>query len=251
MIGGNRKFHTALSLLSIFAIASLMLMPVEDLVLADTGMPPLVIRALSLINPTMLMIAALTAGYFLAPKVGLDAPFLRSWAQGRADFAVLQRQFGPSLTGAILVGGSLLLYGSLFVPQLEAAAKPEAAALLEFGFPAATRLLYGGIGEEIIMRWGLMSLIAWAGWKLVGKTASPSSSIMWIAIAISALLFGVGHLPVAFAIIDSPPALIIAAIIIFNGFAATIFGWLFWKYGLEAAIGAHIGAHIIGLVAGT
>lgn len=250
MVSESRMFHTALLLLSMIAVASLMLMPVEDLVPADSGMPPLVIRVLSLISPTMLIIAALTAGYFLAPKLGLDAPFLRSWARGQADFRILKTQLGPSLAGAILVGGSLLLYGSLFVPQLEAAAKPDAAALLKFGIPAATRLLYGGIGEEIIMRWGLMSFLAWAGWKLAGKTTKPSPSIMWVAIATTAILFGAGHLPIAFAVMDSPPAMIITAIIGFNAFAAIIFGWLFWIYGLEAAIIAHIGAHIIGIVAG-
>lgn len=250
MTGGNRKFLTALSLLSLIAIASLMLMPVELLVPADMGFSPLAVRALSLINPAMLMIAALTAGYFLAPKVGLDAPFLRSWALGRTDYTILKKLMGPGLAGAILVGGLLLLYGNLFLPQLEAAAKPEAAALLQFGFPPVTRLLYGGIGEEIIMRWGLMSLVAWTGWKLAGKSATVTPAIMWAAIAITALLFGAGHLPMAFTIMDSPPIPIIGAIIGFNALAAVIFGWLFWKHGLESAIFAHMGAHIIALVAG-
>ena len=250
MTGGNRKFLAALSLLSLIAITSLMLMPVELLVPADLGLSPLVVRALALINPAMLMMAALTAGYFLAPKVGLDAPFLQSWALGRTDFTILKKQIGPGLAGAILVGGLLFLYGSLFLPQLEAAAKPEAAALLQFGFPPITRLFYGGIGEEIIMRWGLMSLVAWAGWKLAGKNRTASPAIMWAAIAITALLFGSGHLPMAYTIMDSPPVPIIGAIVGFNAIAAVIFGWLFWKYGLESAIFAHMGAHIIALVAG-
>lgn len=251
MVSESRKFLAALLLLSMIAVASLMLMPVEDLVPADAGMPPLMIRALALISPTMLTLAALAAGYFLTPKLGLDAPFLRSWARGQTDFGILKTQLGPGLAGAILAGGALLLYGILFLPQLEAAAKPEAAALLQFGFPPITRLLYGGIGEEIIMRWGLMSLVAWSGWKLAGKTATASPAIMWAAIAITALLFGVGHLPMAFTLMDSPPALIVAAIIGFNALVAIIFGWLFWRYGLESAIFAHMGAHIIGLVAGT
>jgi len=251
MTGGNWKFHSAFSLLSLIAITSLMLVPVEKLVSVDTGLSPLAIRAVALINPAMLMIAALTAGHFLAPKVGLDAPFIRSWASGKTDFTVLGKQLGPGLAGAILVAILLFLHGSFSQPRIEAAASPEAAALIEFGLPPGTRLLYGGIGEEIIMRWGLMSLVAWTGWRMIGRTTFLSPSTMWAAIAITALLFGLGHLPFAFAIMDNPSSVIIGAIIGSNAVAATIFGWLFWKYGLESAMFAHIGAHIIGIVAGT
>jgi membrane protease YdiL (CAAX protease family) len=52
-------------------------------------------------------------------------------------------------------------------------------------------LFYGGIVEEILLRWGVMTLLAWAGWRVLqhGK-GTPRPAIIWTASIIAALLFG-------------------------------------------------------------
>ena len=58
------------------------------------------------------------------------------------------------------------------------------------------RLLFGGLVEEILTRWGLMTVMVWLGTLIVDP---PTSAVYWAAIVISGLLFGLGHLPGLFA----------------------------------------------------
>ena len=75
--------------------------------------------------------------------------------------------------------------------------------------------------------------------RLHGETATPpSGATIWPAIAISTLLFGAGHLPAASRITPLTPALIVRTLLL-NGIAGAMFGYLYWKRGLEAAMIAH------------
>ncbi|SRR5579883_1252255 len=102
------------------------------------------------------------------------------------------------------------------------------------------RIFYGGIVEEVIFRWGLMSFISWIGISLFGY----SNTVIWISILLSGLCFAIGHLPayLAFGCIKSNT--FITMVIVLNIWAATIFGWLFWHYGLYAAIFSHALFHL-------
>ena len=67
---------------------------------------------------------------------------------------------------------------------------------------------------------------------------------MWLAILVSAVLFGVGHLPAA-AMVGMPlTAPVIARVVTLNAFAGIVFGWLFWRRSLEAAMLAHAVTHL-------
>jgi membrane protease YdiL (CAAX protease family) len=94
------------------------------------------------------------------------------------------------------------------------------------------------------MRLFLMSLLVWiisfAGRK---KAVQVSSGVVWTAIVGAAILFGIGHLPFTATITALSPYIIARALLL-NGAAGIIFGWLFWKKGLEAAMAAHFTADI-------
>jgi len=104
---------------------------------------------------------------------------------------------------------------------------------------------YGGIGEEVMMRLFLMTVLVWLSFKLV-KTADgkPTRAGVWLAIIITAVMFGVGHLPVTAAMTAITP-LILARALLLNGIGGIVFGWLYWKKGLESAIVAHFSADIV------
>jgi len=68
--------------------------------------------------------------------------------------------------------------------------------------------------------------------------------VYWIAIALSTLLFALGHFPVVFLAISEPSFTLLSYILIGNSIAGLVFGWLYWKKGLEAAIIAHAFAHV-------
>jgi len=104
------------------------------------------------------------------------------------------------------------------------------------------RVLYGGAVEEVLMRWGLMTVLVWLGALLAGE---PSTGVMWAAILISGVVFGLGHAPSVLAAGGRRTPMLFAATISLNLWAGTIFAWLYWHYGLEAAMMGHALFHLV------
>ena len=105
-------------------------------------------------------------------------------------------------------------------------------------------ILYGGITEELLLRWGVMSLLVWLGWKLMGGSKdNPPGGLVWAAIFLSAVLFGVGHLPAMAAMVPLTTIIVVRTIFL-NAIGGIVFGWLYWRYSLEAAMVAHAFFHV-------
>ncbi len=106
-------------------------------------------------------------------------------------------------------------------------------------------IFYGGVVEEITMRWGVMSLAVLLIWKAFAKTeARPSSTHVLVGLSFAALLFALGHLP---ALASSGAELTQALVfrtLFWNAMLGLLFGVLFARYDLESAIVAHAGFHI-------
>lgn len=69
--------------------------------------------------------------------------------------------------------------------------------------------------------------------------------LVWLAIAVSALLFGVGHLPVASYLIGSLSGPVVLFVVGLNATCGLLFDWLFWRRGLESAMVAHAMTHLV------
>lgn len=128
----------------------------------------------------------MATGQALAAKLGLGAPLIDSWLQGDNTRAVLRRQLPPALAAGIAVAVLMIIYSSVILPMITDAA--TLAKMTRFDVPLATRILYGGITEELLTRWGLMSFFAWALWRMTGS-GEIRSSLVWAAIIIAAALF--------------------------------------------------------------
>ncbi len=112
--------------------------------------------------------------------------------------------------------------------------------------PLPTRLLYGGFTEELLLRWGVMTLLVWAAWRLLQRgQGQPRAIYLASAIVISSVVFGLGHLPIAFALSSEVTSTLVFYIIAGNGVFGLIAGYLYWKKGLEAAMLAHMMAHVV------
>jgi hypothetical protein len=139
-----------------------------------------------------------------------------------------------------LVVGGMLVFAQSIAP----------AELLAVGqtveIPLVAKLLYGGVTEEVLLRWGLMSALIWLPWRLLQKNADlPRVSYVIGAILVDAVLFGVLHLPAAAAMGVHLTAPVLAYIIIGNSLPGILFGILFWRHGIEAAFIAHASGHFI------
>lgn len=195
------------------------------------------IKWLVLLNPLFLVLIMVCIGTPLHERVGLKVPTLMGWLQGRPVGAVFAGQvkagivFG-ALAGVLLVSLSFAFGDAIAADQekLAAGIKPSLLA----------RFLYGGITEEILVRFGIMTLVMWLAVKVL-----PTTAAAWMSIVVASLLFALGHLPAVFAVIAEPSAMLYAYILLGNIVGGMFFGWLYWKKGLEAAMIGHAMAHVV------
>jgi len=105
---------------------------------------------------------------------------------------------------------------------------------------------YGGIGEEILLRLFFMTLLVWLFSKLIKSNENilTNDVIMWSSIIISTVLFGLGHLPITKSLTPLTSLVIIRALVL-NGVGGILFGWLYWKKGLETAMIAHFSTDLV------
>ncbi len=224
----------------LFAIASLLSAPLE--LLRPAGMPigDMAFRGLALVNPVILLLIAVALGCRLAPKVALDAPLAGVVARGEPVAPVLRHQVGPAMLGGVAVALVLLGYGWLSRDWFA-----NAPTALAFQPPLLAKLLYGGIAEELLTRWGLMTLFIWFAWKLTGSPARVPTWCYWTGALLAAALFAAGHLPVLYSLMPSPPLSLLVAVLAGNTLPGLLFGLLYWRRGLEAAMIAHALAHAL------
>ena len=235
------RLWAAVAALGITGVAAMALAPIE-LLAPNTGLPPAVLRLATLIQPAILVVALAALGAAAAPPVSLRAPAVEALLGGGLAGLALRRQLPAALAAALLTAAILTGFEAVTATLRERA---SAGGMGDFAVPLATRLLYGGIAEEVMMRWGVMSLLVWAGWRLAQRPVAVPGWCYWAGIAGAAALFAVGHLPILFMLMPGPPAWLVALVLAGNFVPGAIFGWLFWRRGLEAAMLAHAGAHLL------
>ena len=104
---------------------------------------------------------------------------------------------------------------------------------------------YGGINEEMLLRVFFMSLLIFIFSKIrKSDLKKPGPIIIWIAIILSSVLFGLAHIPIAASITKITPVYIARALLL-NGIGGIAYGWLYWKKGLESSIIAHFTSDLI------
>lgn len=190
------------------------------------------------VQGTLFVLMTALLGALLGPKVGLSAPVLSAWIGTGGNTKAWRTMLLPGVAGGCLGAGIILAFHAL-------APEPLAEALAGAATPLSVRILYGGITEEVLVRWGLMTLLVWAGWRILQRGAGqPSGVVVGTAIVISALLFGVSHVPSVAHAMAGISAPVVAYVTLGNALFGVIAGFLFWRRGLEAAITAHFLAHV-------
>lgn len=236
-----KRWHVLLSA-GLIGVASLLLVPFEALV--PTSMPHLVFRALAIVQPAIFTALAVLVGELTARRIGLYSPLVEAWVSGADWRPVIRRQLVPAMVVGIAVALVLLTYGMTIGRNLIEGAGAQ-ARLASFELPLVTKLLYGGITEELLTRWALLSLFAWIGWRMSGQPAQVPPFAMAVAVVGAAVLFGAGHLPLLFLIAPDASPFTIFAVLAANAVPGILFGILYVRRGLEAAMIAHMLAHLL------
>jgi membrane protease YdiL (CAAX protease family) len=174
-------------------------------------------------------------GLLAARKTNLGTPLLDSWLEKK--FFDMKRMLLYAIPSGVLAAIAIIVldvYG--FGPRMPSPVMSFQNPPAWQGFLASFE---GGITEEVLLRLFLMSLLVWVFTKI-----KKGNWIYWVSIFIASLLFGAGHLPTA-AMIWKLTGVVIARTFVLNGLAGLVFGWLYWKYGLESAMVAHFSADIV------
>jgi len=250
----NWKVFLILWLASIFAVIAVL--PYSFALQSDTLQrlnlvisPPMLIAIV--LQSSIMFAIVIFAGMFFASRVGLGAPMLDAATRGESVAgrvrAILPLSIILGVIGTLLILGLEIFF---FQPAMLKELGNSAAILnLQTSPPAAWKgflaSFYGGIAEEILLRLFVMSFFVWLG-HFVSKTAEgkPTAAVIWTANILAAALFGLGHLPALVPLVPITP-LVITRTVVLNGVLGVVFGWLYWKRGLEAAMISHFSADIV------
>ncbi len=179
-------------------------------------------------------------GLIMGHRVGLGSPWLRALRFGRPRLA--QPWLRAILLG-LASGAAIIALSPVFDAHMPPALHPmPAASAAQFSWAGLLASFYGGIVEEVELRLFFMTLIVWAVARLTRR--APGPALFWIAIAVAALAFGAGHLPAA-AKIWPLDAVVITRTLFLNSVGGMVFGWLYWKQGMESAVLGHFSADLV------
>jgi hypothetical protein len=165
-------------------------------------------------------------------------------------FSVILNRFSGEKQGSLLSAFYFAIIGGLILGILSIISgwlfEPIVPKNYFKGISVWQAMLHGGIYEEIIFRWGCMSLILFVIWKVFDKSnLTPGPGLYWISIFLSSIPFSLVHLlnirRLAIPWV-SPATIYLLAL---NLVAGMVLGWLYWKKGLESAILAHMSGHIV------
>jgi membrane protease YdiL (CAAX protease family) len=207
-------------------------------------MPLPVMILLGTLQTIVLFGIATFVGLLAAGKVGLIVPILQGLVKGLPvmDLVLVM------LPEAVLLGLAsgvvmLVLEAAYFMPRI-----PRRLASLDSHTAFWKRVLacfYGGICEEILMRLFLMSGLVWLlglFWK--APSGAPAVGAFWLANILAALLFGAGHLPATASAVKLTPMIVFRSLLL-NGIPGVACGYLYMRYGLEAAMLLHFTLDIL------
>lgn len=202
----------------------------------ELPMPTWLMAIVGMIQPFLLGLLGIWIGQSWAPKVGL-----RSLVYEKTDWKrSVAKDFKKALPVAILSGVGLGVFFIGFdfwmAPVLEFTGQIQAPTISSF----LMALLYGGIAEELMLRFGFMTLLVY----LFTRFGKSTSTVPYaLAIFISAFLFALGHYG-ATAAVTEMTSLVWFRMLLLNGLGGIVFGWLYYKHHLEAAIVSHMSAHV-------
>jgi len=235
-------FWTVLGALATLAVLPYSLELNPDL-LAQTPLPLPALALLQVLQSGIMLLIGSYVGLRLGASIGLDSPIARAIVYRRPRPRLSPRTIAAAIATGCASGLVVIGLDLLFQPHLPPFTSGQAPNIARWKGLLAS--FYGAITEELLVRLFLMTLIAWLAWKLStrGRDA-PSKAVVWVAIALAAVLFGAGHLPAASLVWPLTPTVVLR-IVVLNAIPGVAFGYLYWKQGLEHAMLAHFCADLV------
>jgi hypothetical protein len=229
-------------LAGLLGVLTLLLQPIPAAVRSVpelAGMPEAALRLVVLANPAFLVTLLAVAGAGTAHRSGL-----RSALAGTARARDVR--FSLALVTGLCLAVVMVAIDRAWAPVLgEAWQQVLDTADASAGWASLVLGIgYGGLAEEAMMRWGVMSAVAWA-LAAAARGAGLKAGAGWvlaIAALVAAAVFAAGHLPALGQQVALTPG-IVARTLALNLLAGLVYGWLYARGTLESAMVAHAGTH--------
>lgn len=215
------------------------ILTVQAETLRSIGLPIGTIFAAQFIQSLVLFSITIFFGLSLSERIGFRLPLIEAMTAKRAYRAILDDILGKSILIGAATAIAIYATDALFTLLGATISTHQSYAPIWQKLLAAA---YGGVAEEILMRLFLMTFLIWLGMRL-SKRNQPTRTGIILSILVTAVIFGLGHLPITASLTALSP-LIISRAVVLNGIGGIVFGWLFWKKGLESAMIAHFTADI-------
>lgn len=226
------------SLISILCVLPYVL-TLQSAVLRQIGQPMWLIFVAQFIQSLILFSLAIYFGLYFTKQIHFQLPLLESIVEKRNYKKIFKSIFMSSVLFGIAAATTIYGVDAVFTALGVGVTTHQHAAPI---WQTLLASFYGGITEEILLRLFLMTLFIWIGMKLT-KRKEPTALGLSISIFLAAIIFGLGHLPITASLTAITPLVVLRAVVL-NGIGGIVFGWLFWKKGLESAMLAHFTADI-------
>ncbi|MRX74094.1 CPBP family intramembrane metalloprotease [Bacillus lacus] len=206
---------------------------------------PLPIAGLQLLVSVQLFIVSFVLsfiGIVLAGKTGFSLHFLQS-VFTKNSFQLNKRYIILAMISGVILSFVLMSYDRFYYQYqdpLIAELQPEFSLLA-----LLAGITYGGVFEEIVMRLFFMSLIVWILMKIFKLTKETiSGKYYWSAIILSSVLFAAAHFPATQMVFGELTSGLVIRGFILNGAGGLLYGYLYWRKGIEYSMLAHMVTHI-------
>ncbi|SES25656.1 CAAX protease self-immunity [Gracilibacillus ureilyticus] len=239
------KLTLLLTILGILGIAAIIPYQMTSMMNDDfyqsgmEAMPVPVVVAVNAAFQSFLLFFLVLIGVRLQRGAGLAAPILEGIVYERRIPPISKKWILLGIVGAFIGSlATILLDLFVFSPFIDL---PDGENPVTIWWQGLLAMFYGGITEELLLRLFGMTLIVWLIAKMIKKENIPNG-VYYFAIFLTAILFGLGHLPATIAVFGELSAVIVLRAIVLNGLLGLWFGYLYWKKGLEYAIISHMAA---------
>lgn len=198
---------------------------------------------ISLVQSFIFLGIATFTGLWAARKLSLGAPLIDAVLNKRPLPYDLKKTAPRVIAVSLATGGVIYLLEITVFSSISAQLAIQSSEIRLWKATLAS--FYGGFAEEIQLRLFLLCVTAMAI-RYVANTMSSerkgavglTNGVFWTANVLTALLFGLLHLPVAAELMPLTP-LFMTRIILLNGIVGLIAGLFFRNRGIEMAILFH------------